>query len=192
MRCPCGDADFGAKGDGESLCARFHRASPGALPLCGEGCALCHIPWVLLGKVQVPPRRTPMRGPPSLIDAHEVPWVLESLSETWNAPWIPITDSALRPSVLKALSECRLEIKWFGFARFYRILQDKNIAKGLLESGCRMLQVGLQSASPRILGMLKRASHWMWQKSPSKSPFSGHRNLHLLDLRSAGGDPTGP
>ncbi len=79
---------------------------------------------------------------------------MEKIKRETQCPWIHITDNAIPPKVLTALSKMDLGVRWFGFARFETILSDQKLALELHRAGCRMLQLGLESGSQRILDRL--------------------------------------
>jgi hypothetical protein len=60
-------------------------------------------------------------------------------------------DNAIPPSVLRSLARSRTGGRWFGFARFEETLMDRPFVRDLYRSGCRMLQLGLESGSQRLL-----------------------------------------
>lgn len=75
-----------------------------------------------------------------------------------QAQWIHITDNAIPPKSLASLAKADLGVRWFGFARFEPILCSKELADELYGSGCRMLQLGLESGSARILERLGKGT----------------------------------
>lgn len=63
-----------------------------------------------------------------------------------------ITDSAIPPATLRRLSGLEPgRLRWYGFARFHEALADDAFCRDLRRSGCVMLQLGLESASVRVL-----------------------------------------
>jgi len=75
----------------------------------------------------------------------------EREAEKRGIPWIHFTDSALSPAALRGLAGWRAGLNWFGFARFERELNDAQLVRDLWASGCRMLQLGLESGSQHLL-----------------------------------------
>lgn len=69
-----------------------------------------------------------------------------------------LTDSALPPRHLRRLAETirrdRLPIAWHGFARVDPPFADPGFARALAEGGCALLQLGVETASPRLLERL--------------------------------------
>ena len=64
---------------------------------------------------------------------------------------VHFTDNALSPALLNALSRESLGIPWYGFVRVSRHLADLDFCKALKQSGCEMLQIGLESGSQKVL-----------------------------------------
>jgi hypothetical protein len=60
-------------------------------------------------------------------------------------------DSEIPQSILKALADSGPGRPWYGFARFSRLLEDPSFCRALADAGCAMLQLGLESASERVL-----------------------------------------
>jgi hypothetical protein len=73
-----------------------------------------------------------------------------------GADLLHLSDSALPPEALGALSQFRGQARWYGFARFVPELASAELCAGLRRSGCLMLQLGLESGSPRVLGRLRK------------------------------------
>ncbi|MCX6565062.1 MAG: radical SAM protein [Candidatus Aminicenantes bacterium] len=71
------------------------------------------------------------------------------------------TDECIPPrtaiELAKSLSESRLGLNWFGEIRFERSLDEKTIA-GLARGGAVMLMFGLESASPRVLDLMRKGT----------------------------------
>lgn len=65
------------------------------------------------------------------------------------------TDSALPPGHLERVAEVirvgKLPLRWHGFIRAEEAFARPGFAKHLAEGGCSMLQVGIESGSPRLL-----------------------------------------
>lgn len=90
------------------------------------------------------------------IPAGEVPPRMEETALQSAARWLHLTDNAIPPQTLKILARSEIGIPWFGFARFEPLLAEPELARGLYRSGCRMLQLGLESGSQRVLARLKK------------------------------------
>jgi len=70
-----------------------------------------------------------------------------------------LTDNAIPVNVLRQLAQRHTDLaglKWFGFVRFEEALTDYNFVKQLAASGCRMLQLGLESGSQSVLDTLRK------------------------------------
>ena len=71
-----------------------------------------------------------------------------------------LTDSALVPAHLERLADViardRLPLRWHGFVRFEPRLAEPGFARHLAEGGCSMLQLGLETASPRLLDLMDK------------------------------------
>ncbi len=91
----------------------------------------------------------------------EVPDLLLSLSRKWGVRFFHLTDNALPLLVLKALAARRVELahlSWYGFVRFEPALADKLLLNQLAAAGCRMLQLGLESGSQKVLDRLAKGT----------------------------------
>lgn len=83
--------------------------------------------------------------------------VLEDLSRAAarvNPVLIHFLDNAVRPSLFQALIRRPPGIPWYGFARITDHLGKRDFCRGLRESGCRMLQLGIESGDQRVLDEL--------------------------------------
>jgi radical SAM superfamily enzyme YgiQ (UPF0313 family) len=72
---------------------------------------------------------------------------------------IHLLDNALNPSVMKAICQHPLGVPWYGFARITRHLIDLDFCRALKQSGCVMLQLGLESGDQSVLDDLKKGIH---------------------------------
>ena len=82
--------------------------------------------------------------------------VLERLWSETGASLIHLSDSAVPPTCLEQLSRQRWPLSWYGFTRFHPALAQPEVARGLRASGCRVLQLGLESGSPAVLRRLNK------------------------------------
>lgn len=74
---------------------------------------------------------------------------------------VHFTDNALSPAHLRKLAK-RLEgegLRWYGFARLERSLTEPGFMEELAAGGCSMLQLGIETASPRLLGMMGKGTN---------------------------------
>jgi len=74
-----------------------------------------------------------------------------------------LTDSALAPAHLERLADViardRLPLRWHGFVRFEARFADPAFARHLAAGGCAMLQLGLETAAPRLLDLMDKGQH---------------------------------
>jgi hypothetical protein len=68
------------------------------------------------------------------------------------------TDNEISPLYLRGMAEHSPGIPWYGFARFSRVLLDPGFCKALAASGCRMLQLGLESADQKVLDAMGKGT----------------------------------
>ncbi len=66
------------------------------------------------------------------------------------------TDNAIPPACLRVLAEEGSPAPWFGFVRARPELEDAGFVRALAASGCRMLQLGLETPVPRLLAALRK------------------------------------
>lgn len=76
---------------------------------------------------------------------------LDLIHARWPEAVVHFTDNALPPPVLLRLAQRRAGPPWWGFVRPHPLLADEDFARELAASGCLMLQLGFESASPRVL-----------------------------------------
>ncbi len=87
----------------------------------------------------------------------ELPDLMRQLAERYGIRHIQLTDNAIPVNMLKVLAERAEELtdlNWFGFVRFEPILEDAAFVARLAQSGCRLLQLGLESGSQQVLDRL--------------------------------------
>jgi hypothetical protein len=83
--------------------------------------------------------------------------LLSRLSRTYGVDYFHLTDNAIPVSILKELAARHADLErlsWFGFVRFEKALEDADFVRQLAKSGCRMLQLGLESGSQQVLDRL--------------------------------------
>jgi len=91
----------------------------------------------------------------------EVPTLLLQLATAYGVRRFHLTDNALPPATLRALAaaaDSLAGLSWHGFARFEADLADADLVAGLARSGCRMLQLGLESGSQAVLERLHKGT----------------------------------
>ena len=81
---------------------------------------------------------------------------LSYLVETQKPVLIHLLDNAIRPSLLKAISEHPINVPWYGFVRMTRFLTDLDFCLALKRSGCVMLKLGLESGDQNVLDNLQK------------------------------------
>lgn len=84
--------------------------------------------------------------------------VVEDVSELcqkYNPTLIHFLDNALSPLTMEALSDTP-PIPWYGFARITSHLTNPEYCRNLRRSGCRMLKLGIESGSKKVLGAMNK------------------------------------
>jgi hypothetical protein len=84
----------------------------------------------------------------------EVERDLRTLVERRRPVLIHFLDNAMRPVLLKTLSEQPPGAPWYGFTRITKELEDRDFCEMLKRSGCRMLKLGLESGDQHVLESL--------------------------------------
>jgi hypothetical protein len=87
--------------------------------------------------------------------------LLRELAERYGARHFHFTDNALPVAVLRqlaAVGPALPGLSWHGFVRFEKALLDPELVAGLAESGCAMLQLGLESGSQAVLDRLQKGT----------------------------------
>jgi len=69
---------------------------------------------------------------------------------------IHLTDNAISPALLKAISSNPPGAPWYGFVRFTHHLTDLDFCLALRRSGCVMLKLGLESGDQRVLEAMQK------------------------------------
>jgi hypothetical protein len=81
---------------------------------------------------------------------------LHVLSATTRPALIHLLDNAVSPNLMEAITENPPGPPWYGFARFTAHLADPGFCRRLKQSGCRMLQLGLESGDQKVLDSLNK------------------------------------
>ncbi|MDY0058308.1 MAG: radical SAM protein [Myxococcota bacterium] len=81
---------------------------------------------------------------------------LRLLARAHGAGLIHLGDSAIPPLALRTLAAAPGLPPWYGFARFHPDLTRPEFCHQLRQSGCRLLQLGLESGSDRVLTRLRK------------------------------------
>jgi len=89
-------------------------------------------------------------------------WLDEVARRFPGGAMLHLTDSALPPKHLRHLArtiaERGLPLRWHGFVRPERVFADEAFALELARGGCEMLQIGVESASPRLLTLMGKGA----------------------------------
>ncbi|MGC4113869.1 MAG: radical SAM protein [Myxococcales bacterium] len=89
-------------------------------------------------------------------------WLEEVAQRFPGGAMLHLTDSALPPKHLqrfsRTIAERRLPLRWHGFVRPERVFADEGFARTLAEGGCEMLQIGIESGSPRLLTLMGKGA----------------------------------
>lgn len=84
---------------------------------------------------------------------------IEKLAASQGVESIEFVDDAIPPAFARSLSDELIKrnckIKWFGYARFDNGFDEPLLAR-MHQSGCVGLKFGLESASPRISGLMNK------------------------------------
>jgi hypothetical protein len=81
---------------------------------------------------------------------------LSYLAKRQKPVLIHLLDNAIRPSLLKAISENPIGVPWYGFTRMTRFLTDPDFCLALKRSGCVLLKLGLESGDQNVLDSLQK------------------------------------
>ncbi len=87
--------------------------------------------------------------------------LLRGLATRYGVRHFHLTDNALPPAILRELAahpQAMAGLGWHGFVRFEPELLDQDFVRGLAASGCRMLQLGLESGSQAVLDRLQKGT----------------------------------
>jgi hypothetical protein len=91
----------------------------------------------------------------------DLPRLLRELAERWQVRHFHLTDNAVPPAALRALAagaDQLTGLAWYGFVRFEPELLEGDLIEGLARSGCRVLQLGLESGSQAVLDRLAKGT----------------------------------
>jgi radical SAM superfamily enzyme YgiQ (UPF0313 family) len=90
------------------------------------------------------------------IPVEEVISDLHVLTKKMNPVLIHFLDNALRPALLEKIAGNPPGAPWYGFARITSHLLDPDFCRALKNSGCVMLQLGLESGDQGVLDRLQK------------------------------------
>ncbi len=90
-------------------------------------------------------------------------WLREVARRFPKGAMIHLTDSALPPSYLQRIAETirreGLPLRWHGFVRVEEDFADSAVAELLVEGGCALLQIGVESGSARMLERMGKGAN---------------------------------
>ncbi len=96
---------------------------------------------------------TPVKHSDAIID-------LNNLSERYKQDYVHFIDNAISPSLMKTLvknaSNTKIPFSWYGFARIRKELESVDYLKALKQSGCVMLNLGLESGDQAVLDNMEK------------------------------------
>jgi hypothetical protein len=69
---------------------------------------------------------------------------------------IHLLDNAIPPPLMEKIASHPPGVPWYGFARISPHLTDLDFCRALKESGCVMLQLGLESGDPSVLDAMQK------------------------------------
>ncbi|MBI5017052.1 MAG: hypothetical protein HZB55_16395 [Deltaproteobacteria bacterium] len=80
--------------------------------------------------------------------------------DTHGFRWVHLTDDAVPPGTLRTLARGLQGegVRWYGFARLEAALLDPAFSEELAAGGCAMLQLGVETASQRLLDGLGKGT----------------------------------
>lgn len=81
---------------------------------------------------------------------------LSMLAEQTQPALIHLLDNAISSSTLKAIQKNGMAVPWYGFARFEKLLTNKEFCYQLKKSGCIMLKIGLESGDQKVLEQMNK------------------------------------
>jgi len=81
---------------------------------------------------------------------------IHNLTAKINPVLVHFLDNAVSPAHLKAIGDYPFGVPWYGFARISSHLQDKDFCMKLRQSGCVMLQIGVESGDQEVLNDMQK------------------------------------
>jgi hypothetical protein len=90
------------------------------------------------------------------LDAERVISDLRNLSGSLQSPLIHFTDSAISPSFLKQYVKRGDKTAWYGFVRCDEHLADPDFGAQLKNSGCILLEIGVESGDSAVLESINK------------------------------------
>jgi radical SAM superfamily enzyme YgiQ (UPF0313 family) len=83
---------------------------------------------------------------------------LQELTARWRPALYHFCDNEIAPGYLSMLAAAPPGAPWYGFARFSKELADPAFCQALADSGCAMLQLGLESGDQGVLDALGKGT----------------------------------
>ncbi|MCP4673093.1 MAG: radical SAM protein, partial [Desulfobacula sp.] len=83
---------------------------------------------------------------------------LKTIVTKYSPDYIHFIDNAVTPAFLKAMSQERFKLKWYGFVRFEKDFLDIDFCHDLKRSGCDMLKLGLESGDQGVLDQMNKGT----------------------------------
>ncbi|MDZ7724320.1 MAG: B12-binding domain-containing radical SAM protein [candidate division KSB1 bacterium] len=83
---------------------------------------------------------------------------LQNLREKERTGVIHFLDNAIPPKHLNRIIDNPPKAWWYGYVRFEPALESKDYCQALYESGCRMLQLGLESGDQQVLNEMRKGT----------------------------------
>lgn len=91
------------------------------------------------------------KNPYRPIPPEQVLTQLKALAGRYSPALLHLTDNALSPALLQVIAGAPQVAPWYGFVRITAELADSDFCRRLKQSGCVMLQIGLESGSQGVL-----------------------------------------
>lgn len=81
---------------------------------------------------------------------------INTFKEQNSLTLIHFLDNAVSPALMHTLIETKLSVPWYGFSRVTPQLTDPEFCRGLKQSGCVMLKLGIESGDQGVLDKLEK------------------------------------
>jgi hypothetical protein len=104
------------------------------------------------------PEAAGSRQPYRAADAEQLAADLIKIRDRHGIRRVHFTDNAVSPAHMRRFAALfrGQGISWYGFARIEKTLAEPGFLESLAEGGCTMLQLGIESATPRLLDGMKK------------------------------------
>lgn len=138
---------------------------------CAWSCAFCSIPFAS--------QKFRMRAPDAVVDE------MDDLHARYGAQYFMFVDEIMTIKSLRGVSEellrRRRNYHWYGETRFAKGLSTA-LAEQLYASGCRRLDLGLESYNQRILDLMKKEIKLEWVDDNLHALLSAGIPVHLFSM----------